>query len=263
MLLAIDLGNTNITIGGFENPEKNALAFSARLTTDRQRTADQYAAELKNIISLKFDHLSAIDSAIISSVVPPLTDIISAAITALFGIKPLILGPGVKTGLNILIDNPAQLGADIVAVSVAAKELFPLPSAVCDLGTASTISVLDKNGNMLGGVIYPGVRTSLDALVRDTSLLQLISLEAPARVIGRGTVESMQAGVIFGAASLLDGMLERIEAELRQPVTAITTGGLAEPIVAHCKREFIYSENLVLLGLRMIYVKNAEMRMQK
>lgn len=256
MLLAIDIGNTNITIGAFENPEKDDLRFTARLTTDRHRTVDQYAVEIKSIIDLNSVSISEFDAAIISSVVPPLTGTVSLAIEKLSGISSLIVGPGVKTGINILIDNPAQLGADLVAVSVAAKELFPYPSVVCDLGTASTLTVLDKNGGMIGGVIYPGIRTSLDALVSHTSLLQLISLDEPGRVIGRNTIESMQSGVIYGAASLLDGMLSRIEHELNQPVTAIATGGLSKSIIAHCEREFIYSENLILFGLRMIYAKN-------
>lgn len=256
MLLTVDIGNTNITIGGFKNPAKDELSFTARMTTAHGRTADEYAADLRNVIALSFDHFDEIDSAIISSVVPPMTDVFRLAIKRLFGVDSMVLGPGVKTGLNILIDNPAQLGADIVAVSVAAKELFPLPNAVCDLGTASTISVLDRHGNMLGVIIYPGIHTSLDALVQDTSLLQMISLDAPARVIGRNTVESMQSGVIFGAAILLDGMMERIEDELGEPVTAIATGGLSASVTDHSKRDFIISENLVLIGLRRIYNKN-------
>lgn len=253
MLLAIDIGNTNITIGGFEGDE---LSFTARAATDRSLTADQYAVLLKSLIELKCSSESVIDSAIISSVVPPLTTIVSGALGTLWGIEPLIVGPGVKTGLNILIDDPAQTGADLVAVSVAAKALYPLPNVVCDLGTASTITVLDKSGNMIGGVIYPGIRTSLEALVSNTSLLQLISLEAPSRVIGRSTAECMQSGVIHGAASLLDGMIERIESELGMPVTAIATGGLSPSVIPNCQRHFEYSDNLILHGLKIISDKN-------
>jgi len=253
MLLAIDIGNTNITIGGFEGDD---LCFTARAATDRSLTADQYAVQLKSLIDLKCSSESSIDSAIISSVVPPLTGIIAGAISTLWGVDPLIVGPGVKTGLNILIDDPAQTGADLVAVSVAAKALFPLPNVVCDLGTASTITVLDKNGNMIGGVIYPGIRTSLEALVSNTSLLQLIGLEAPSRVIGRSTAECMQSGMIHGAASLLDGMIERIEAELGMPVTAIATGGFGKTVIPNCKKKFEYSDNLILLGLKIISDKN-------
>lgn len=253
MLLAIDIGNTNITVGGFRGDD---LCFTARAATDRSLTADQYAVLLRSLIELKCPDSGDIDSGIISSVVPPLTNIIAGAVKTLWNVDALVVGPGVKTGLNILIDDPAQTGADLVAVSVAAKALYPLPNVVCDLGTASTITVLDKDGNMIGGVIYPGIRTSLEALVSNTSLLQLISLEAPSRVIGRSTAECMQSGVIHGAASLLDGMLERIENELGMPVTAIATGGLSPAVIPNCRRSFEYSENLILQGLKIISDKN-------
>ncbi len=255
MLLAIDIGNTNITLGAYKGDE---LVFTARIATERCLTDDQYAVQLRDMLSLNGVSADSFGGAIISSVVPPLTSSMSLAVKRVVGIDALVVGPGVKTGLNILIDNPAQTGADLVAVSVAAKAKFPLPSVVCDLGTASTITVLDKNGNFIGGVIYPGVRTSLNALVEKTSLLQVISFDAPSRVIGRSTAECMQSGVIFGAASLLDGMLARIERELGEPVTAIATGGLSRSIIEHCDRDFVYCENLILEGLKLIYEKNAE-----
>ena len=253
LLLAIDVGNTNITIGAFDGDD---LGFTACMVTDRAFTADQYAIGLNSLLRLNKVDPEVFDGSIISSVVPPVTEPISKAVERLTGTVPLIVGPGVKTGLNILIDDPAQLGADLAVASVAAKALYPCPNVVCDLGTASTIFALDRNGNMIGGVIYPGVRTSLEALVQNTSLLQLISFDAPARVIGKNTVESMQSGVVFGAASLLDGMIARIEKELGEPVTAIATGGLARGIIGHCERDFIYNENLILEGLKMIYDKN-------
>jgi len=256
MLMAVDIGNTNITMGVFPDPSSNELLFTSRLASELHRTTDQYAADLGSICGFHGVTKDDVDCAIISSVVPLLTGSVSNAIKLIFGIDAIIVGPGVKTGLNILIDDPAQTGADLVAVSVAAKELFPCPNVVCDLGTASTITVLDKNGNMIGGVIYPGVRTSLEALVSKTSLLQLVSLDAPKKVIGSNTIECMQSGVIFGAASLLDGMIDRIEAELGEPVTAIATGGLSTSVTAHCKRSFESCENLILIGLRLIYVKN-------
>ena len=253
MLLAIDIGNTNITLGGYRGDE---LSFTARIATDRSLTSDQYAAQLSDMLALNGVSADSFSGAIISSVVPPLTSALSLAVKRIINVDALAVGPGVKTGLNILIDNPAQTGADLVAVSVAAKAKYPLPSVVCDLGTASTITVLDRNGNFIGGVIYPGVRTSLNALVEKTSLLQVISFDAPSRVIGRSTAECMQSGVIFGAASLLDGMLERIERELGEPVTAIATGGLSRSIIEHCDRKFEYCENLILEGLKIIYEKN-------
>lgn len=255
MLLAIDIGNTNITLGAFSGDE---LSFTARIATNRSLTSDQYASELRNMLELYDVQADAFSGAIISSVVPQITSYLSGAIKRLIGVDALIVGPGVKTGLNILIDNPAQTGADLVAVSVAAKVKYPLPNVVCDLGTASTITVLDKNGSFIGGVIYPGVRTSLNALVENTSLLQFVSFDAPSRVIGRSTVECMQSGVIFGAASLLDGMIARIERELGEPVTAVATGGLSRSIIEHCDHEFEYCENLILEGLKLIYEKNVD-----
>ncbi|MBP3414031.1 MAG: type III pantothenate kinase [Clostridia bacterium] len=256
MLMAVDIGNTNITLGVFADLDSNDLMFTARLSTQLHHTTDQYAADIGTICGFHGLDTGDIDCAIISSVVPLLTSSIKNALSLVFGVDAIIVEPGVKTGLNILIDDPAQTGADLVAVSVAAKELYPYPNVVCDLGTASTITVLDKNGNMIGGVIYPGVRTSLEALVSKTSLLQLVSLDAPKKVIGSNTIECMQSGVIFGAASLLDGMIDRIESELGQPVTAIATGGLSTSVTAHCKRSFETCENLILIGLRLIYVKN-------
>ena len=253
MLLTVDIGNTNITLGAFDGKE---LKFTARLATDEHRTDDQYAIEVKNVLSLHNVEASDFDGAIIGSVVPVITRFMSNAIELLFGITPLILGPGVKTGLNSLIDNPAQLGADLVAGSVAAKAYYPLPNAVCDLGTASTIFVLDAAGNMIGGVIYPGVRTSMDALVAKTALLQQVSFDAPNRVIGKNTIDCMQSGVVYGAAALLDGMMDRIEKEVGQPMTAIATGGYAQRIIKNCVRKFKYADNLVLEGLRLIWEKN-------
>ncbi len=253
MLLAIDIGNTNITLGAFEGDE---LRFTSRLATDTSRTEDQYAIEMKITLELYGIKPSQIDGAVIGSVVPHITRYIANGVKRLFGFEPLILGPGVKTGLNIMIDNPAQLGADLVAVSVAAKAKYPLPNAVCDLGTASTISVLDGKGNMLGGIIFPGLRTSLNALVANTAQLPQISFDTPSRVVGKNTIECMQSGLIFGAAAQLDGMLMRVERELGEKVTAIATGGFSRSIVQNCEREFLFAENLVLEGLKIIWDKN-------
>lgn len=253
MLLTVDVGNTNITLGAYKG---DTLRFTSRLATDRKRMEDQYAIEIRDILSLYGISSGCFSGGIISSVVPPLTSSIAGAIKKATGVTPLIVGPGVKTGLNIRIDNPAQLGADLVAVSVAANAKYPSPNVVCDLGTASTISVIDSDGNMIGGVIYPGVRTSLDALVANTAQLPLISFDAPSRVVGRNTIESMQSGLVYGAAALLDGMLERIERELERPVTAIATGGLAHRIIPLCTRKFILEENLVLDGLKLIFERN-------
>ena len=253
MLLAVDIGNTNITLGVYDG---ESLRFTARTATDADRTGDQYAVELMGMFALYQCEVSGISGAIVSSVAPAVTNSICSAVAKVVGIEPLVVGPGIKTGLNIAINDPAELGADLLCASVAALHKYPLPNAVCDLGTASTIFVLDKEGKMIGGIIYPGIRTSLMALVNNAALLPQISYETPKHVIGNNTTDSRRSGLILGAASLLDGMLERVEEELGMPVTAIATGGYSPDIVRNCKREFILDENLVLEGLRILYEKN-------
>lgn len=253
MLLTIDIGNTNITLGTYNS---GILSFTARLSTDHGKTADQYAVEINSILSLYGQSAEDIEDCIISSVVPAATVSISGAVSRLCHIVPLILGPGVKTGLNIKIDNPAQLGADLVAGAVGALEEYTLPCVIIDMGTASTISVLDKNGTFLGGVIAAGVRLTLKALAANTAQLPSIPIEAPPSVIGSNTVECMQSGLVYGTAAMLDGLLEKIEEELGETPTFVATGGLSREITVHCRKNIIYNENLLLDGLRAIYEKN-------
>ena len=257
MIIAIDVGNTNIVYGGIENKK---IAFMTRLNTDKKKTEDEYAVIFKTLMEINGLRTEDFSGSIISSVVPQLNEILKKAVKKLIGYEPIIVGPGIKTGLNIAINDPAELGADLLCVSVAALNKYPLPNAVCDLGTASTISVLDKDGRMIGGIIYPGIRTSLMALVNNAALLPQISYEKPKQVVGRNTIDSMRSGLILGAASLLDGMLERVEEELGMPVTAIATGGFSGDIIRNCKRDFILDENLVLEGLRILYEKNTKIR---
>jgi type III pantothenate kinase len=253
MLLTIDIGNTNITLGAYNS---NYLTFTARLATDPRKTDDQYAIEMKHILSLYNIQSERIEDCIISSVVPSVAKSVSNAISKLCGIVPLMIGPGVKTGLNIKIDNPAQLGADLVAGAVGAIDSYKMPCVIIDMGTASTISVLDRDGSFLGGVISAGVRLTLKALTENTALLSSIPIEAPKSVIGTNTTESMQSGLVYGTAAMLDGLLEQITKELGEKPTVIATGGLSRDIIAHCKTNIIYSENLLLDGLRAIYEKN-------
>ena len=253
MLLTIDIGNTNITLGAYNS---NYLTFTARLATDPRKTDDQYAIEMKHVLSLYNIQSERIEDCIISSVVPSVAKSVSNAISKLCGIVPLMLGPGVKTGLNIKIDNPAQLGADLVAGAVGAIDSYKMPCVIIDMGTASTISVLDRDGSFLGGVISAGVRLTLKALTENTALLSSIPIEAPKSVIGTNTTESMQSGLVYGTAAMLDGLLEQITKELGEKPTVIATGGLSRDIIAHCKTNIIYSENLLLDGLRAIYEKN-------
>ncbi|MBR4100045.1 MAG: type III pantothenate kinase [Clostridia bacterium] len=253
MLLTIDIGNTNITLGAYNS---NYLAFTARLATDTRKTDDQYAIEIKHILSLYDINNDDIEDCIIASVVPSVGKNISQAVSKLCQIVPLMLGPGVKTGLNIKIDNPAQLGADLVAGAVGAIDAYTMPCVVIDMGTASTISVLDRNGSFLGGVISAGVRLTLRALTENTALLSSIPIEAPKSVIGANTTESMQSGLVYGTAAMLDGLLEKITDELGEKPTVVATGGLSKEVIAHCKNNIIYNENLLLDGLRVIYEKN-------
>ncbi len=253
MLLAIDIGNTNITLGTYDG---DSLLFTARLATQSHNTDDQYAVDIKNLLSLYNIGIEEIEDAIISSVVPLVGASISSAVSKLFHIVPLILGPGVKTGLNIKIDNPAQLGADLVAGAIGALESYNMPCVVIDMGTASTISVLDRNGTFLGGAIAAGVKLTLKALTENTAQLTSMPIEAPDSVIGTNTIECMQSGLVFGTAAMIDGLLERIEYELGETPTVVATGGLSKQIIEYCKTSIIYDENLLLEGLRAIYEKN-------
>lgn len=253
MILAIDVGNTNIVMGCLNRDE---IRFEARLATDHSQTAEQYAIELKNILELYDFDKSQIDGSIISSVVSPLTGVLKRAVELVTKKTPLIVGPGLKTGLNIKIDNPGQLGSDLVVGAVAALAEYPVPLIIFDLGTATTASVIDSTRTFLGGIIYPGINVSLTALTSTTSQLPKISIEKPARVVGRNTIDSMTSGIVYGNASMMDGMADRIEEELGQEVTVIATGGLAGLISPFCRREVIHDPDLMLKGLYLIYMKN-------
>lgn len=254
LLLTIDIGNTNLTLGAYLGDE---LKFVSRLATDRSRTEDQYAIELKNIFTLYGYSFESFDGCAISSVVPELTGAVAGAAERITGKTPLILGPGVKTGINILADDPSQAGADLVAASVAAAKLYPLPCFVIDLGTATKINVIDENGSFCGCAIAPGVAISLNALSSKTSQLPAISLSAPKKAIGTNTVDCMQSGVVFGTAAMLDGLCDRMEEELGRKVQSfVATGGLSREIIKSCRHEMIYDSELILKGLRIIYEKN-------
>ena len=253
MLLTVDIGNTNVTLGAYDG---SILSFTARLATDTKKTSDQYAVDIKNLLELYNLGFEDIEDCIIASVVPQVGSSISKAVSKLCHIVPLMLGPGVKTGLNIKIDNPAQLGADLVAGAVGALDSYTMPCVIIDLGTASTISVLDRGGTFLGGVIAAGVRLTLKALAENTAMLTSIPIEAPDKIIGGNTVECMQSGLVFGTAAMLDGLLDGIEHELGETPTVVATGGLSKEIICHCKRDIVYNENLLLDGLRVIYDKN-------
>lgn len=253
MLLTIDIGNTNINLGIFNGDE---LTMSARLATERQKTDDQFTIDFVNIFSVYNINTTDIEGAVISSVVPEITVHIKNAVKRLTGKKVIVLSPGVKTGLNIMIDNPAQLGADLAAGAVGVAAEYPLPAFVVDLGTATKIFAVDENRGFRGCMIAPGVAISVKALTDTSSLLPAISLEPPKKACGTNTIESMQSGIVLGTASMIDGLLDRFAEELGEPKTIIATGGLSSFITPVCKREMLYDGDLILKGLKAIYEKN-------
>ncbi|MBQ7288214.1 MAG: type III pantothenate kinase [Clostridia bacterium] len=253
MLICVDIGNTNITLGGYKEEK---LVFTARLTSDARRTADQYAVEIYDILRLNGHASAEVQGAILSSVVPTLTKSISMAFNKLCGFSPMMLGPGVKTGLNIKIDNPAQLGADLVAGAIGAMAKYPLPCIVIDMGTATTISAINEKGEFLGGAIAAGINLTLEALTKNTAQLPMVGIEAPKSAIGSNTIDCLKSGLVLGAAAMLDGLIDRMETELGQSATVVATGGLCGEIIPHCKRKIFVDDNLLLDGLKRIYEKN-------
>lgn len=253
MILSVDIGNSIVNIGV---TSKGKMRFLARIATDTVRTEDQLAVEISAIFSLYDTNLSDIGGAVIGSVVPQLSPIVRRAIKKLTGLSPLVIGPGVKTGLNICIDNPAQLGADLVAAAVAANVVYPRPCIIFDLDTATKAIVLDRKGSCIGCSIMPGVAISLEALSSRAAQLPHINLEDTPVVIGKNTIDSMKSGTLLGTASMLDGMAQRIEDVLGEKATLVITGGLSDVIIPHCKREIIANPTLVLDGLRIIYERN-------
>ncbi len=253
MVLTADIGNSNIV---FAAVSEKKVEFVARVATVLQRTYEEYAVYLKNILFSRRISISKIEGAIISSVSPALSGIIHKAIEKAAGINALLVGPGIKTGLNILVENPAQLGSDRVVDAVAAVNCYNAPVMVIDMGTATTMSVIDESSSFLGGMIVPGIKISVEALAKNTSQLPHIALEKPDYVIGKNTVECMESGLIYGNASLVDGMIQRVEEELGSKVTPVATGGLSKFIVPHCKNKIIYDEHLLLKGLYILFQKN-------
>ena len=254
MILAIDAGNTHIVFGCMDEGQ---VRFTARIATDRSKTADEYALVFRSLFDLHQVDRRGMEGAIIASVVSELTDALRRAVEVVIHKTPILVGAGIKTGINIKIDDPGQLGADLVVGAVAATTKYPKPLIIFDLGTANTMSVVAADGRFLGGAIMAGPRLSVEALSNRTSQLPHIDLEVPERVIGRNTVAAMQSGAIYGHAAMVDGLIDRVEAELGQPVaTVVATGGLAKTIVPHCRRTVTADETLMLDGLRIIYEKN-------
>ena len=257
MLLAIDIGNTNLVIGCFQDDE---LVFKARIATDRTRTSDQYGVEIKNMMEAYGVRVSDIEDCIISSVVPPVFNSVKTGVIKVIGKQPMVVGPGLKTGLNIHVDIPSQVGSDRIVIAVAALAEFKAPMILMDLGTATTIEVVEADNVYMGGVIIPGVRVSLDALTSRAAQLPAISLDKPKNVIGKNTVDCMRSGMMFGTAAMIDGLVERIEEELGHRCTLIATGGMAQFVVPLCRREIKLEKDLLLKGLNVLYKKNKKER---
>lgn len=249
MLLTFDIGNTNIVIGGFRG---NSVAFEFRLKTDAGRTIDEYAGILFSLLDRQAEDLKHPKACVISSVVPPITPDIVRLVRERFNVEPLIVSPGVKTGLQIKTTDPAAVGSDRVVNTVAAKVLFGAPALVVDFGTATSFDLLGTEGNYEGGVIAPGPNTALDALVRNTAKLPRIEMIWPRSVIGKNTVAAMQAGVVVGYACLVDGLIERIEQEVGPIPHVVATGGLGKLFADHCKKIGSYDPYLTLTGMRII-----------
>ncbi len=253
MILTVDIGNSNVVLGGVE---EKRIVFKARIVTDPIKTSDQYCAELKTMLELFGIYPQDIEGSIIASVVPPVLNSFRTAVRKLTGKNCLVVGPGLKTGLNILIDSPAQTGADLVVGAVAALREYRPPLIVVDMGTATTISVLDQNGSLIGGCVCPGVKISLDALTNRTALLPGISLDQPKRAIGRNTIDCMRSGIRLGTACMLDGLIERMENELGMKTTVLLTGGIGKFILPMCQTKMIYEEDLLTKGLAILYQEN-------
>lgn len=259
MLLAIDIGNTNIVFGVYDGDK---LIFDSRVDTNRHRMADQYAVILAQIFELYNIPREQVSGAVISSVVPPVSDQLKLAVKRIFGVMPMMVGAGLKTGLNILIDDPSTLGADLACGAAAARACYPLPCIVIDVGTATKVFAIDKNGALLGGIIAPGIKISLEALTSRTVSLPLISLDGESPVIGTNTVDSMRSGVMYGAAGMLDNFVERFQEEIGE-ATVVATGGFSELVQPYCRSSFIINKTLVLDGARIIYEKNVNRHSRK
>ena len=253
MILAIDIGNTNIVVGCIDDKK---TYFIERLSTNRTKTELEYAVDLKNVLDIYHIRKTDIEGCIISSVVPQITNIAKLAAEKILKKDAIVLGPGVKTGLNIMMDNPGQLGADQVADAVAGIANYPVPLILIDMGTATTFSVINDKRQYIGGAIAPGAAVALNSLSSQTSQLPFISLEAPKHVIGSNTIDCMKSGSLFGNAAMIDGMIRRIKKEIGENAIVVATGGIAPAILPYCEETISYDPDLMLKGLALIYKKN-------
>ena len=253
MILTIDIGNSNIVLGGVKDHD---IVFEARLRTETTKTSDQYCVDLKILLDVYGFAAADIEGTIIASVVPQVLNSMKTAVKKLTGKPCLVVGPGLKTGLDIRLENPNQTGADLVVGCVAALREHKPPMIVIDMGTATTMVVLDEKGALVGGCICPGVKISLDALTQQTALLPGLQLDQPKKAIGRNTIDCMRSGIMMGTACMLDGMVERMEEELGCKTTVIATGGIAKFVTPMCRTPMIYDQDLLIKGLATLYREN-------
>ena len=253
MLLTTDIGNTNITLGIFE---KENLVASFRLSTDSKRQPDEYAALIHTLLSLKNINIHHINKGIICSVVPPLINIFQNVYKSTFNIDALIVGSGIKTGVNILYDTPRDVGADRIVDAVAAYQLYGAPVIIVDLGTATVLDAVDRNGDYLGGALFPGLQVSAEALFLGTSQLRRVELSAPKEAIGKNTVSALQSGLVFGHVSMIEGMVERFKKELGEETIVVATGGLADLIAKETNVFHHVNTDLTIIGLKIIHDLN-------
>lgn len=253
MILSVDIGNSNICIGGLDGQR---VCFTTRMVTRPHCTEDEYTAELKFLLDRLNVAPTDCAGAIVCSVVPVLTNVLCAACRRLTGHAALVVDNTLDSGLRYDVDEPARVGHDRIADAAAAAALYPLPCMTVDLGTATTYNVIDERHRFLGGFIVPGVQTSLRAVSAGTAQLPPIAPETPDGLIGKNTVEALNNGAMYGTAAMLDGLADRVEAELGMPLTVVATGGLAPYITPCCKRDILYDGNLLLKGLALLYERN-------
>lgn len=254
MILTIDVGNTNVVFGCVEDGN---IISRCRMATNTNDLANDYALKMRQCFEFDGIDYTKFDGAILSSVVPQLNTAIKSAVKMLTGLNCIVVGAGIKTGMNVKIDDPGTVAGDLITGAVAAAALYPLPLLVVDMGTATTIVAIDGDGAYIGGAIVPGVNLSYSALASGTSLLPNIAIEAPARCISANTVDCMKSGAVYGTAAMIDGMISRMESELGAGATVVATGGIAGCIVPYCKHKIEYEPDLLLKGLEILYRKNA------
>lgn len=253
MILAVDVGNTNIVFGCIENGE---ILNIVRIHTDDRETAAEYAIKLKQILEVQGFDVRGFENVIVSSVVPAVTQALIEATKILTGKSPIVIGPGIRTGMNLRVDDPSSVAGDLVVGSVAAMAYYGTPCIIVDMGTATTIVLVDKDRSFRGGAIIPGVKLSYNALAAGTSLLPDISIVPPAKVIATNTVDCMRSGAVFSTAAMVDGMIDRMEDELGEKCVVVATGGLSSSIMPYCRHDIICDDNLLLKGLWYLYQKN-------